>query len=112
MSERDIFIYTAIVIAALITYLLRVSGLVLMRNINTHSFLLSYTNYITYALISALIIKLIVLPNNELAEIPMAWRVGVSFACLLVYLIHKKHLLLYILLAVAALSGAQAGIPL
>ena len=110
MSEQDIFIYAAIVIAALITYSLRVFGLALMKNVTTDGLLFSYTNYITYALISALVIKLIIAPNNQLAEVPLSWRLGVSCACVAVYLIHKKYLLLYMLSAVAALSLMQSGL--
>ena len=68
MSEQDIFIYAAIRIVALITYSLRVCGLALMKNVRQDSFLFPYTNYITYALISALVIKLIVTLNNQLAK--------------------------------------------
>ena len=103
MTE-SIFIYAAIVVAALVTYSLRFAGLALMKNVRSDSPLFIYAGYITYALMSALVIKLIVTPANQLDDLPLIWRLSVTSICVILYLIHKKHLLFYLLLSVATLS--------
>ncbi len=107
MSQEDIFIYAVIGVATLVTFSTRILGLISSRKLDESSPVFTYANYISYALVGALVVKLIVLPNNDLGEVPLLWRISLSLLCVAAYIIHKKYLLVYLILMGAGLTTLQ-----
>jgi len=97
---EEMTIYLGIILATAITYGLRVSGLVLAKKVGSDNRIFVYVSYITYALMSALVIKLII----QITAIPLSWRLAITLICLTAYLFYQKHLMIFLLLAVVSLS--------
>lgn len=109
MSQETLFIYLAIGVATLITFAMRALGLIWSRRLDENRQIFIYANYLSYALVGALVTKLLILPDNDLVTIPLVWRLGISAFCLTLYLIHRKHLLIYLIVTVFFASAMQFG---
>ncbi len=110
MSSEDLLIYVLILSVAAVTYLSRLTGFLLGRGIHSKSSkhpIFEYANYITYALVAALVFKLIFLPIGALPEISVFWRGIATLGCLAAYLLHRKYLLPYLLTTVGFLTLIQ-----
>ena len=105
--NQDLYIYIIIVLSALLTYSIRLSGFIGGKFFDESSFIFVYANYISYALVGGLVIQLIVHPQNALADVPLIWRLSLTAICVCAYVLHRRHLLLYILGTVAGLTLIQ-----
>ncbi len=105
--SQDMYIYTIIVLSAVITYGTRALGFFGASFLKETSPIFLLTNYVSYALVGALVMQLLVTPYNSLASIPLVWRVLVPLVCVAIYVVYRKHLLVWILIAVATLTLAQ-----
>lgn len=90
MSEVDQFskmfndagIWAALIGASLGTYLWRGLGVYFSGKINQDSELFRWLSAVTYAMVAALTLRIILLPVGLLATVPMAARIGVSVLAL------------------------------
>ena len=76
--------WLALAAAIVGTYLCRAVGVKLAGHINTESEVFKWLSCVTYALLAALTVRLIVLPSGVLATVPLWVRVSLSAVCLLV----------------------------
>lgn len=102
--EEQLYIYSIIVLSGIVTYAIRVSGFIGSKMLDESSPFFIYINYISYALVGALVMQLIITPQNALAEVSMWLRVGLSLVCVAVYVWRRSNLLLYILSTVTLLT--------
>jgi branched-subunit amino acid transport protein len=82
MSEPDMWL--ALTAAVIGTYLCRAIGVKLAGHINTESEIFKWLSCVTYAMVAALTVRLIVLPTGMLANVPLWFRIGLCGLCLLV----------------------------
>jgi branched-subunit amino acid transport protein len=68
------------------TYLCRAIGVKLAGHIDTESEVFKWLSCVTYAMLAALTVRLIVMPSGMLATVPMWLRIGLSAVCVLVML--------------------------
>ncbi len=87
------------------TYFWRGLGVVLSGRIEPHGKLFEWIACIAYALLSALIARMILLPSGPLAEVPLAVRVGAAILGLAVFFAARRNMAFGIASAVAALMA-------
>jgi len=79
-------IWLALAGACIGTYLCRAIGVVLSAKINQESEIFRWISAITYAMVAALTVRMIILPLGLLATVPMYLRIGLcllSFAVMI-----------------------------
>jgi branched-subunit amino acid transport protein len=76
--------WLALIAAVIGTYVCRAVGVKLAGHINTESEIFKWLSCVTYALVAALTVRLIVLPTGVLAHVPLWFRIGLCALCLLV----------------------------
>ncbi len=105
--SQDMYIYAVIVLSAIVTYSIRVLGFIGAGFLKEDSQIFVLANYISYSLVGALVVGLLVTPHNALMDIPLSWRIAVALTCAAIYVYYRKHLLLLILMAVTVITLAQ-----
>lgn len=86
LDVSDFGLWAALIAACIGTYVCRAIGVKLAGHINQESEVFRWLSAVTYALVAALTIRLIVLPVGLLAEVPLYIRVlicGLSVAVML-----------------------------
>jgi len=97
--------FALMVAGAAATYFWRALGVALSGRIEPHGQLFEWIACIAYALLSALIARMILLPSGLLAEVPLAERIGAAVLGLAVFFLFKRSLAFGIVSAVAALMA-------
>lgn len=105
--SQDMYVYIVILLSAIVTYSIRALGFIGAGFLKEDSQIFVLANYISYALVGALVVALLVTPHNALMEIPLSWRIAVALICAVIYACYRKHLLLWILIAVSIMALAQ-----
>jgi branched-subunit amino acid transport protein len=100
----DTVIWWSILGASLVTYASRGFGVLLSGRINTDGPLFRWVAAVAYALLAALIARLIVVPLGPLAATTLIARLVSAALALAVYLLTKRNLML----GVAAGGGTLA----
>ena len=100
----DAVIWWSILGASLVTYASRGIGVLLSGRINTDGPLFRWVAAVAYALLAALIARLIVVPLGPLASTTLIARLVSAALALAVYLLTKRNLML----GVATGGGALA----
>jgi branched-subunit amino acid transport protein len=88
------------------TYLCRAVGVKLAGHIDTESEVFKWLSCVTYAMLAALTVRLIVMPSGMLATVPMWVRIGLSAVCVLVMVSSSAKRLVPALLTGTALMLA------
>jgi branched-subunit amino acid transport protein len=71
-------------VAAAGTYACRALGVMASGKINQDSEFFRWLSAVTYALVAALVVRMILVPVGPLATVPVGWRVGFCAVSLLV----------------------------
>ena len=100
----DAVIWWSILGASLVTYASRGFGVLLSGRINTDGPLFRWVAAVAYALLAALIARLVVVPLGPLASTTLMARLVSAALALAVYLLTKRNLML----GVAAGGGTLA----
>lgn len=85
-------LWAALIFVIFATYFWRGLGVLASGQINKDGEIFKWLSAVTYAILGALTFKLILLPVGLLGQIPMSYRIFVSFICLLVMLSKKGRL--------------------
>ena len=78
-------------IAAAGTYACRALGVVASGKINQDSEFFRWLSAVTYALVAALVVRMILVPVGPLATVPVGWRVGFCAISLLVMVVGVRR---------------------
>jgi branched-subunit amino acid transport protein len=70
------------IFVVLATYFWRGLGVLLAGNVSQDGEIFKWLSCVTYALVGALTIKLILYPTGILSQVPMAYRLGICCICL------------------------------
>lgn len=87
------------------TYVWRMLGVLLSGRLRTSGTLFDTLSCIAHALLAALLMRMIVLPNGGLAETPTAVRLGALGIALLAFYLSGKRLIVGVLAGAASLSA-------
>ena len=87
-------IYTAILLAAIATYLCRASGVILSKKINMESNIFRWIEYISMGIIISVITKITFFPEGILNQTSLTTRLITILFLLIVYYITKKNILI------------------
>ncbi len=90
--------WLALVGASVGTYFCRVIGVLLSDQINQESEIFRWLSAVTYAMVAALTVRMILMPIGVLAEVPMVVRVGVCAVSVAVMISHPQRRLVPALL--------------
>jgi branched-subunit amino acid transport protein len=85
--------WAILVMTAIGTYVWRFLGVLLSGKLTQDSPLFRWVTCVTYAMVAALVIRIIVLPVGVLAEVPTAYRVVSAATAFMVMLIKPHNLL-------------------
>jgi len=92
MSEISSNIILVILVTSLATYLSRFLGVVSSERMDIKSKIFRWFNCIAYAILAALIARMIIFPAGVLSETPVYTRIIVLGSMILLYFITKKNL--------------------
>ena len=92
MSDMSSNIILAILVTSLATYLSRFLGVVSSEKIDETSKIFKWFNCIAYAILAALIARMIIFPAGVLSESVIFFRFVVLISAIILYLITKKNL--------------------
>ena len=80
----DQWLWIIVVACGLGTFMWRILGVVFARRIDPTGPLFEWVSCVSYAMVAGLSFRLLILPENDLASVPLGYRVvaiGVAFAC-------------------------------
>ncbi len=83
-----------IVIGAAVTYVWRALGVSLSGRIDAEGALFQWAACVAYALLAALIARMILLPTGPLAQTPMIDRLAATSLALVVFYVSRRNMLL------------------
>lgn len=86
-----------------VTYVWRGLGAALGGRVNVESAQFRWIAAVAYAMLAALIARMLVLPLNALADTPLPDRLGAAAVALLVFLLARQNTLLAVLAGAASL---------
>ena len=104
MTEISNNIIFVILITSLATYLSRFLGVLSSRNINVNSKIFRWFNNIAYAVLSALIARMIIFPAGVLGDSNLWIRLSVILICTILFFLSKKNLVYPTVLSAILLS--------
>ena len=104
MSEISNNIILVILVTSFATYLSRFLGVISSEKIKETSKIFKWFNCIAYATLAALIARMVIFPAGVLSESIILFRLAVSIAAILLYLITKKNLVYPTVLSAIVLS--------
>ena len=93
MDPNNIVIL-AIVVTSLATYLSRFLGAVTSENVNVKSKIFQWFNCVAYSTLAALLGRMIIFPAGILNESELILRILVLIACVVIYLLSKRNLVI------------------
>ena len=105
MAENlDWWPFAVILVGAAATYVWRGLGVALSGRIDPDGRIFEWAACIAYALVAALVARMIVLPTGPLAETPLADRLGATALSLAVYFLAGRSMLWSVGAGVGALT--------
>ena len=104
MNEISNGIVFVILITSLATYLSRFLGVLSSENININSKIFKWFNCIAYAILSALIARMVIFPAGVLSESSILIRVLVVAVGIIIFFATKKNLVYPTILSAIILS--------
>lgn len=90
---KDLYPWLVIGAAALATYAWRAAGVLLSGRIDVDSAVFRWVNAVAYALLAALIARMIVLPIGPVATTALVDRLGAAAAAAAIFLLTRRNLL-------------------
>jgi len=93
MASSNIVIL-AIVVTSLATYISRFLGAVTSEKINVKSKIFQWFNCVAYSTLAALLGRMIIFPAGILNESDLFFRILVLIACVVIYLLSRKNLVI------------------
>ena len=84
-------VWSALAIAAAGTYACRALGVVVSDKINQDSEFFRWLSAVTYALVAALVVRMVLMPVGPLASVPAGWRVGFCAVSVLVMVVGTRR---------------------
>ena len=84
-------VWSALAIAAAGTYACRALGVVVSDKINQDSEFFRWLSAVTYALVSALVVRMVLMPVGPLASVPVVWRVGLCILSVCVMVVGSRR---------------------
>ncbi len=84
-------VWSTLAIAAAGTYACRALGVVVSDKINQDSEFFRWLSAVTYALVAAFVVRMVLMPVGPLASVPAGWRVGFCAVSLLVMVVGTRR---------------------
>ena len=100
---KELYPWLVIAASALATYAWRGVGVLLSGRIDVESAVFRWVSAIAYALLAALIARMIVLPIGPIATTALADRLGACTAAVAIFLLTRRNLLLGVAVGAAVL---------
>jgi branched-subunit amino acid transport protein len=83
--------WSALAIAATGTYACRALGVMASDKINQDSEFFRWLSAVTYALVAALVVRMVLMPVGPLGTVPVGWRLGFCAVSLLVMVVGSRR---------------------
>ena len=100
--------YLATIVGALATYVWRAFGVVVGSRLDPRGTLFAWLSCVAYAVLAALILRLVVFPSGSLGELPAPGRIGAAATAAAVFLVLRRNLFLGCLAGAGAIAAVAA----
>ena len=91
-AQTPIGLWVILVLASLGTYAWRALGVLLSGRLHEGSPMFRWVSCVTYAMVAALVVRIIVLPIGVLAQVPLSYRLLASGSALAIMWLKKDGL--------------------
>jgi branched-subunit amino acid transport protein len=88
-AQTPIGLWVILILASLGTYAWRALGVLLSGKLNEGSPMFRWVSCVTYAMVAALVVRIIVLPIGVLAQVPLSYRLLATGTALAIVLLKK-----------------------
>ena len=99
------FAFAALTVGAVVTYAWRGLGVLVAGRLDPNGRLIAWVGCVAYALLAALIARMIVLPLGVLADTPLAVRLAATALAVATWYAAGRRVLVAIVVGVGSLSG-------
>lgn len=106
----ELGLYGAAIAAAAATYFWRGFGVAIGGRLDPNGALFEWFAAVAYAILAALVVRLVVFPSGELREIALAVRLGACAAALGTYLLFARSLAWGCFAAALVIAVAASGV--
>ena len=86
------------------TFVWRFLGVIVVRRIDPNGALFQWISCVSYAMVAGLIFRMIIMPESQLAEVPLAIRIAAVMIAFAAYLLFKRRLVAGVLAGGVSLS--------
>jgi branched-subunit amino acid transport protein len=100
--------YAALAVGAVATYAWRALGAAIGARLDPESRAFVWLSCVAYAVLAALILRLIVFPAGGLAALPPHWRIGAALLAALAYVAARRSVAAGCFAGAAAIAAAAA----
>jgi branched-subunit amino acid transport protein len=111
MADDTLWPYVVVLVGAVATYLWRALGVAMSGRIKPDSPFLDLVAYIAYALLAALVARMILLPIGPLQGTGLATRLAAAAVAVAVFFAFRRNLLAGVVAGGAALAVLAGGFP-
>jgi branched-subunit amino acid transport protein len=108
--SAELGLYGAAMAAAAATYFWRGFGVAIGGRLDPNGALFEWFAAVAYAILAALVVRLVVFPSGDLREIALAVRLGACAAALGTYLLFGRSLSLGCVAAAVVIAVAASGV--
>jgi branched-subunit amino acid transport protein len=109
MSEffaSDVHAFIAATVAAIATYFWRGFGVAIGGRIDPQGWVFQWFACVAYAVLAALVVRLVVFPAGDLAGLPLAVRLGAAGLALVAYAVSRRSTLVGCFVGAASIALA------
>lgn len=100
--------YVAACVAAAATYFWRAFGVAIGARLDLKGRVFEWFASVAYAVLAALVVRLVVFPSGDLAHIPLFVRLGAVGIALVAYIVGRRSIFAGCLAGAAAIAAAAA----
>jgi len=87
------------------TFVWRFLGVIVVRRIDPNGAIFQWLSCVSYAMVAGLIFRMIIMPESQLAEVPLAVRIAAVVIAFAAYLLFKRRLVAGVLAGGVSLSA-------
>ena len=102
--ESSYIVVIAIIATSLATFISRFMGAITSKRVSVNSKIFQWFNCVAYATLAALLGRMIVFPAGVLANSELLTRIIVMVACVLIFIILRKNLVIPTIFSAILLS--------
>ena len=86
------YLWLIVLACGVATFAWRLAGVLVTRRIDANGAFFRWITCVSYAMVAGLIFRMIILPESELAEVPLFERIGAVMIAFAAYFLFRRRL--------------------